>query len=153
VARSRSTFVDYLGSDGRGGPRVRIEVALAVEGDTLTADFTGTDPQVPGALNSTLSYTASIVALCVRSVMREDIPRTAGMFRPLRVIAPEGTVVNVVMPGASSMRGVTGFRVVDAVLGALGRAAAGPRPGRRRRGQLAGHPRRQAARPLPLRLL
>jgi N-methylhydantoinase B len=117
--RSRSTFVDYLDSDGRGGPRVRIEVALTVEGDTLTADFTGTDPQVPGALNCTLSYIASIVALCVRSVMREDIPKTAGMFRPLRLIVPEGTVLNVVMPGASSMRGVTGFRVVDAVYGAL----------------------------------
>ena len=41
------------------------------------------------------------------------------MFRPINVIVPEGTVVNVVEPGASSMRGVTGFRTVDTVLGAL----------------------------------
>lgn len=113
------TFTDYLDSDGVGGPRVRIQVTLTVEGDSLLADFSGTAPQVRGALNSTLSFTASVVALCVRSVMQEDIPNTAGMFKPLKIIAPPGTVVNVQMPGASSMRGVTGFRVTDAVFGAL----------------------------------
>src|SRR5947209_1530815 len=113
------TFTDYLDSDGVGGPPVRIQVTITVEGDTLTADFTGSAPQVRGSLNCTLSYAASIVALCVRSVMREDIPNTAGMFRPLRIIAPEGTVVHGRMPAASSMRGVTGFRMVDAVFGAL----------------------------------
>src|SRR5579862_3469911 len=51
--------------------------------------------------------------------MREEVPNTAGLFKPLRIIAPEGSVVNVRMPGASSMRGVTGFRMVDAVFGAL----------------------------------
>jgi N-methylhydantoinase B len=115
----QSTFVDYLDSDGTGGPPVKIQVAVSVAGDTLTADFTGTDPQVPGALNATLSFTASVVALCVRSVLREEVPNTAGIFRPLRVIAPPGTVVNGIMPAASSMRGVTGFRMVDAVFGAL----------------------------------
>ena len=113
-------FSDYLDSDGVGGPEVKIQVNLTVFGDTLTADFTGSSPQVAGSLNSTRSYTASVTAACVRSVLRElDVPNTAGMFRPLKIIAPEGTVVNVVMPGASSMRGVTGFRMVDAVMGAL----------------------------------
>jgi N-methylhydantoinase B len=113
------TFVDHLDSNGVGGPPVKIQVTVTVAGDTLTADFTGTDPQVPGAINATLSFTASVVALCVRSVMREEVPNTAGIFRPLRVIAPPGTVVNGTMPAASSMRGVTGFRMADAVFGAL----------------------------------
>ena len=113
-------FTDYMDSDGVGGPRVKIQVKLIVRGDELTADFTGSAPQVRGSLNSTLSYTASVTAACVRSVLREsDVPNTAGMFRPLSIVAPEGTVVNVVMPAASSMRGVTGFRMVDAVMGAL----------------------------------
>ena len=102
-----------------GGPRVRIRVTMTVWGDSLTADFTGTDPQVRGAVNSTLSFTAAVVALCVRAVMREELPNTEGMFRPLKIIAPEGTLVNVRMPGASSMRGVTGFRMTDVVFGAL----------------------------------
>lgn len=113
------TFTDYLDSDGVGGPPTRIQVTLTVAGDTLTADFTGTSPQVHGALNSTLSFTASVVALCVRAVLQEDIPNTAGMFKPLKIIAPPGSLVNVEMPGASSMRGVTGFRVADVVFGAL----------------------------------
>lgn len=113
------TFTDYLDSDGVGGPPTRIQVTLTVAGDTLTADFTGSAPQVRGALNSTLSFTASVVALCVRAVLQEKIPNTAGMFKPLRIVAPPGTVVNVEMPGASSMRGVTGFRTADVVFGAL----------------------------------
>ena len=113
------TFTDYLDSDGVGGPRVKVQVTVTVKGDSLRADFTGTDPQVRGAINSTLSFTAAVVALCVRAVMQEEIPNTEGMFRPLEIVAPEGTLVNVVMPGASSMRGVTGFRMADTVFGAL----------------------------------
>lgn len=113
------TFIDYMDSDGVGGTRTKIQVTLTVEGDTITADFTGSSPQVRGALNSTLSFTASVVALCVRAVLQEEIPNTAGMFKPLKIIAPPGTVVNVEMPGASSMRGVTGFRMADVVWGAL----------------------------------
>ena len=112
-------FTDYMDSDGVGGPPVRLTVTITVEDDTLTADFTGTNPQVRGAINNTLSFTASVVALCVRSVMREDIPNTAGMFKPLNIIAPAGTVVHGVMPAASSMRGITGFRLADTVFGAL----------------------------------
>ena len=118
-ANPGATFADYLDSNGVRGPPVKIQVTLEVAGDTLTADFTGSDPQVPGAINATKSFTESVVALCVRSVLREEVPNTAGLFRPLRVIAPPGTIVNGVMPAASSMRGVTGFRMVDAVFGAL----------------------------------
>jgi N-methylhydantoinase B len=115
----QATFVDYMDSDGVGGPPVRFEVTFTIAGDTVTADFTGTDPQVRGALNSTLSFSTSAVAMCVRAMLQEQIPNTAGIFRPLTIVAPPGTVVNGVMPAASSMRGVTGFRIVDTVLGAL----------------------------------
>ncbi len=113
------SFTDYMDSDGVDETRVRLQVKVTVEGDTLTADFTGSDAQVRGALNCTRSFTVSAVALCVRCALREDIPNTAGMFKPLNIIAPPGTVTNVVMPGASSMRGVTGFRLVDTLFGAL----------------------------------
>ena len=115
------TFADHLDGDGcpdSAGP-VRIQCTVTIEGDTLTFDFAGTDPQVRGALNSTYSFTASCAALCVRSVLRQPVPNTAGLFRPLRVIAPPGTIVHGRMPAASSMRGVTGFRTVDVIFGAL----------------------------------
>ena len=114
-----SSFTDYMDSDGCGGPRVKIQCTITVAGDHLTVDFTGSDPQVRGSLNCTESFTASVVYLCVRAVMREDIPNTAGMFRPIKVIAPSGTVLNGKLPAASSMRGVTGFRTADVVFGAL----------------------------------
>jgi N-methylhydantoinase B len=112
-------FTDYMDSDGVGGPRVCIHVKITVSGDSLTADFTGTSPQVRGAINSTDSYAQAVIAFCVRALMREDVPNSAGLFNPIRLIAPAGTVVNVQMPGASSMRGVTGFRMIDAVFGAF----------------------------------
>jgi len=113
------TFTDYMDSDGVGGPPVKLKVTITVKGDAFTADFTGSAPQVRGAINNTLSFTASVVALCVRATLKEDIPNTAGMFKPLEIIAPPGTVVNGVMPAASSMRGITGFRLTDVVFGAL----------------------------------
>ena len=100
------------------GP-VRFQVTATIEDDTFTADFSGTDPQVRGALNSTRSFTCGAVAVCVRCAMSGDVPNTAGMFRPLNIITEPGTVADVVMPGASSMRGVTGFRMVDTIFGAM----------------------------------
>lgn len=114
-----ATFADSLDSDGVGGPPVKIQVRLQVHGDSLTADFTGSSPQVRGAINCTKSFTASVVALCVRSALRCEVPNTEGMFRPLHVIAPAGTITNGEMPAASSMRGITGFRMADTVFGAL----------------------------------
>jgi N-methylhydantoinase B len=55
----------------------------------------------------------------LRSIMRADIPNTSGLFRPITVIAPEGSILNPLMPAASSMRGVVGFRLSDTLFGAL----------------------------------
>jgi len=114
-----ATFIDYMDSDGIGGPRVKIQVKLTKRGDGLIADFTGSSPQVRGAINCTKSFTTSVVALCVRCALRTDLPNTQGTFRPLTVVAPSGTITNGEMPAASTMRGITGFRMADAVLGAL----------------------------------
>jgi N-methylhydantoinase B len=117
--KGKYSFTDYLDSDGCGGPPVKLHVTLTVDGDSLTADFTGTSPQTRGALNCTVGFVIAVVSLCVRSVIQESVPNNAGIFRPLNIIAPPGTAVNAVMPAASSMRGVTGFRLVDTVFGAL----------------------------------
>ena len=72
-----------------------------------------------GGINSPFPFTVSCCGYAVRSMMRADIPNTSGFFRPLEVIAPEGSILNPVMPAASSMRGVVGFRLSDALFGAL----------------------------------
>ena len=74
-----STFVDYMDSDGVLGPRVKLQVKLTVDGDELVADLSGTDPQVPGAINNTLSFTRALVWMGagsdLRSFSKKEGPR------------------------------------------------------------------------------
>ena len=121
--RGRFTFTDYLDSDGFSDEPVPIAVAITVHGDGhLTCDWTGSAPQVKGALNSTLSFTKSCTYLSVRSVLRQDAPNNAGVFRCIDVIAPEGTILNPRLPGACAARALTGYRMLDVMLGALAQA-------------------------------
>ncbi|SJM59470.1 hydantoinase B/oxoprolinase family protein [Gulosibacter sp. 10] len=112
-------FTDYLDGDGFDETPIPIKVTLHIDGDSLVADYTGSGEQVTGAINSTLSFTNSCTYLSVRCMIREDIPNNAGVFRPITIKAPEGTIVNVVSPGAVAARAATGYRIVDAMFGAL----------------------------------
>jgi N-methylhydantoinase B len=112
-------FTDYLDSDGIEPREVPIHVRVTIEGDEVTVDFSDAAPMVRGALNSTRSFVAAAVYQVIRSALAVEVPNTAGAIRPVNVITKPGTIAEVVMPAASSMRGVTGFRIVDAVAGAL----------------------------------
>lgn len=112
-------FTDHLDDDGVDAEPIAIKVKLTVTDDSVLVDFTGSSPQVRGGINCPLPFTIACCGYAVRSIMRADIPNTSGLFRPIRVIAPEASILNPVMPAASSMRGVVGFRLVDALLGAL----------------------------------
>jgi N-methylhydantoinase B/oxoprolinase/acetone carboxylase alpha subunit len=114
-----ATFTDYLDSDGIERADVRVTATVTIEGDELTADLTECAPMVRGSLNSTRSFIEACVYQAVRCALTVEIPNTSGAFRPIHVLTKPGTIAEVVMPGASSMRGVTGFRVLDAVNGAL----------------------------------
>jgi N-methylhydantoinase B len=116
-------FTDHIDDDGFGDQPIPIAVAITVEGDHLTVDYEGTSPQVPAALNSTLSYTQSCTYLSVRCILNADVPNNAGVFRCITVRAPEGSVVNPVEPAACAARALTGYRVVDAMFGALAQIA------------------------------
>jgi len=116
-------FVDYLDDDGVNmDSPVKIAVAVHVEDDELTVDLEGTSPQVRGAINSTLSFAKSAVYFAVRSVMDSDAPNNAGFFRPIHVKAPLGCLVNPRPPAAVAARGISGFRLIDAMFGALAQA-------------------------------
>ena len=116
-------YTDHLDDDGINfGRPVPISVALHVEGDELTVDFAGSSKQVDGAINSTLSFAKSAIYFAIRSIMPTDVPNNAGFFRPIHAKAELGTIVNPRPPGACAARGVTGFRVIDALAGALAQA-------------------------------
>jgi N-methylhydantoinase B len=113
------TFLDYIDDDGLSDAPIPIQVAVTVHEDHVSVDYTGSAPQVHAAINSTLSYTHSCTYLSVRCALKGDVPNNAGVFRCVDVHVPEGSVLNPRMPGAVAARALTGYRVFDAMLGAL----------------------------------
>jgi len=113
------TFTDHLDSDGFDDTPIPITATITVHEDSLTVDYAGTSPQVKAALNSTLSFTKSCTYLSVRSVLQSGIPNNAGVFRAIEVRAPAASVVNPVLPAACAARALTGYRILDVMMGAL----------------------------------
>ena len=100
-----------------------ITVRATVTGDELTLDFTGSADQHDGNLNCPLAVTRSASYFALRVLTDPDIPANAGSYRPLRVIAPEGSLLNARSPAAVVGGNVeTSSRVADVVLSAFGRA-------------------------------
>jgi N-methylhydantoinase B len=116
-------FTDWMDDDGMDPDPIPITVTITVKGDRMTADFTGSAPQVRGGINSPLPFTKSAVYACVRHLIGGEPPNNEGYFRPIEVIAPPGTVVNPVPPAAVAARGLTGFRMANVLFGALAQIA------------------------------
>ena len=115
----RAEAVDYMDSDGIDVRDVPIRAEVTVRGDEVIVDLSGSGPMVRGSLNSPRSFAQASVYQPIIAALKADVPLTAGTFRPITVITKPGTVTHVVMPAASSMRGVTGFRILDTVNRAL----------------------------------
>ncbi len=113
-------YEDYLETfdEGRLDPLL-LPLRLTVRGDYLKADFTGASPQVPVPVNSTLAVTAASVFITLKSVLDPTAPINHGSFRPVEVVAPERTIVNVKHPAPAGSHGEIRKRVVAAMIGAL----------------------------------
>ena len=127
MADGEYEFDDYLDDDGQGyldadgneiADLVLIHLKITVKGDCMTYDFTGTDPQVKGAMNNPVATSRALVASTMRYMMNLDIPRNDGALRPITIIVPKGSLLNPNLPGAVAARGATAGRQQDAMLGA-----------------------------------
>ncbi len=112
-------FTDFIDGDGFTFDPIPIHCRITVAGDQLHVDFAGSSPQVRGAINSTLSFVKSATYLAVRCVLDDDVPNNAGVYRCIDVTAPAGSILNPEMPAPVAARALTGYRVVDTVMGAL----------------------------------
>jgi N-methylhydantoinase B len=112
-------FTDYIDGDGFDDRPIPIACAITVAGDHVTVDFAGSSPQVKGAINSTLSFAKSAAYLTIRCALSHDVPNNAGVYRCITIKAPKGSILNPEIPAAVAARALTGYRVVDAVMGAL----------------------------------
>src|SRR5215210_6110492 len=107
-------------------PEGDLELCLraTVVGNSLTLDFTSSADQHEGNLNCPLAVTMSACIFALRVLADPDVPPSAGAYRPLEVIVPEGTLLNA-RAGAAVVAGnvETSSRVADLVLAAFGRAS------------------------------
>ena len=102
---------------------LELRLQATVDGDVLRLDFSGSAEQHDGNLNCPLAVTHSACYFAVRVLTDPDIPPSAGAYRPIEVIAPEGSLLNAQPPHAVVAGNVeTSSRVADLVLEAFGRA-------------------------------
>ncbi|MGF1595968.1 MAG: hydantoinase B/oxoprolinase family protein [Acidimicrobiales bacterium] len=103
---------------------VAVRVRMTIDGDRMTLDFSGSDPQIRGFKNSSLANTHSAAYLAVSSFFDPDIPRNEGTYRPIEIVAPEGTIVNARPPAPMTMNTVfVAHEIVHATWRALAAAA------------------------------
>ena len=115
-------FTDHIDGLGENPEDVIFKVAVTIAGDHVTVDWTGSSPMVKGGINSTLPFTKACAYTALRSVMPADVPNCHGFTRTIDVIAPLASVVNPVHPGPCGARGITGYRMIDCLFGALAQA-------------------------------
>jgi N-methylhydantoinase B len=114
---------DALDDDGISATEIPIRVRIAIKDDQAVVDFTGSAPQVVGAVNAVEAITVSAVSYCFRCLIGGDVPASAGLMEPIEVIAPKGTIVNATHPAAVAGGNVeTSQRIVDVVFRALAQA-------------------------------
>lgn len=119
----RYRFDDIMDSDGFGRLAIAICLSLDVSSDEIVLDFSDSSPQVRGNINCPISVTAAAAYYVFRCLMPEQMPACAGAFDSIKVVAPEGTLVNACYPAAVAAGNVeTSTRLVDVILGALSKA-------------------------------
>src|SRR6058998_1535833 len=104
------TYRYGFSTDGTGMP-FEFKIALTVRGDEIVADYTGSSPQQPRAINCVMAYTFAMTAYAVRCVLLPGLPNNEGMYRPVKVEAPEGSILNPRFPAAVVSRATTGHYV------------------------------------------
>ena len=113
-------YEDYLEfyPEGRFDP-VLMRLTLTVRGDEIVADFAGSNPQVPGVVNSTLATTGAGVVVAVKAALDPEGPINHGTFRPIRLLAPAASIVDVKLDAPAGAHGEVRKRAVSVMLGAL----------------------------------
>ena len=112
----------YLDSDGYTEDPVFLAVRVTIDDDGLLFDFTGSDQQRRAPVNSTYAQTHSGVAFVLKCLIDPDVPVNAGFYRNVRMVAPEGTVVNCTEPYPVVGGWETQIRLADVIFKALAQA-------------------------------
>lgn len=117
------TFEDYCDNDGITEDPIKIAARVTVESDAIEVDFSGSSPQVRGGMNAAFAVTVSATCYAIKCLADPENPPNSGSYRPIKVIAPLGSVLNPIAP-APVVGGnhETAARIVDVIVGALSNA-------------------------------
>ena len=115
-------FEDWLDDDGLTETPIRIHAEIRIAGDSMTVDLSGSGPQALGPVNATLASSSSAVSYAVMACADQPIPANAGCYRPLTVVAREGTIVHARVPAPVANRVAVTHRLATTLLGALHQA-------------------------------
>jgi N-methylhydantoinase B/oxoprolinase/acetone carboxylase alpha subunit len=111
--RSR-VYVDELDK------RLTIDCCLQVQGDELSVDFEGTSPQQPrGGINVTHTFTMGQTSYALKCTLLPEVPGNSGCYRPIKITAPKGSVLNAQHPASVRQRHRVGAHIFGAVLATL----------------------------------
>ena len=115
----------YEGRIEGAGKRKDIDIKLcvSVDGDDISVDFDGTSPQVDWGVNVVFNFTYAYVFMAIKSAFDPEIPINEGAIRPVRMTAPEGSVVHCRFPAAVAARMQIGHFMTEMVFRALSKAA------------------------------
>jgi len=106
-----------------GDSSIPLKMKITINGESLTADFTGTGPQSPNGMNSPFNYTFAYTSHAVKCATNPHVPMNEGVMKSVEVIVPEGTILNPKFPAAVGGRHLTNWRVNSLVFRALSEAA------------------------------
>jgi N-methylhydantoinase B len=110
----------WADSDGTGARNIKVRATVTIEDEHVTIDLSGSDPQVDGAINSSLAAMQANAAMAVLSCIDPSIPHNEGCLQHLTITAPKGTVVNAEWPYATaSCTVLVGDVISDAVWRAM----------------------------------
>lgn len=113
-------FIEGSGEDGLYNKKIKIQVKVEIQDESIFVDFTGTDPEVRSPLNCRASTALACVYYVVKCIVDPGLPPNSGAYRPITVHVPEGSLVQCTFPSAVAHGNiVTSHRIVDALLGAL----------------------------------
>ena len=115
-------FTDWIDGVGDDPEPLPIAVTVTVDGDEIALDFAGSASQVLAAIDCPMAMVRSAAYCAIRCLATDDIPNCEGYMRPVSITAPPGTILNPVEPAACAARGVIGYRVFDAIMGAIAQA-------------------------------
>jgi N-methylhydantoinase B len=113
---------DWLDEDGINDDPVKLAVTVTVEGDNIQFDFSDCAAQLGTGKNIPYTHTMATVYYCVKAMVDPGLSINEGMYRPIKVIAPEGSVVNPRAPGGVSSRNLTSMILADVMIDALAQA-------------------------------